>query len=50
LVGGIDQENYTVDGAAVFRPSLACLQMASQVVGIELNVADGDLSLVRMYR
>jgi hypothetical protein len=50
LVGGIDQKNDTVNGAAVFGPSLARLQMATQIVRIELNVADGDLSLVWVDR
>ena len=48
LVGRIHQEDDAVYGAAVVAPGLARLEVAAQVVGIEVDVADGHLGLMRV--
>lgn len=50
VLSRIDHEDDTVEGAAVVSPSLACLVVTTKVIGVEANVADGDLCLMRVQR
>jgi hypothetical protein len=46
----VDHKDDAVDCAAVVGPSFTRLPVTSQIVGVEANVSDGDLSLVGMDR
>ena len=47
---GIDHVNHSVEGSAVFGPSLSRLVVTAQVVRVEADVADCDFGLMRVQR
>jgi hypothetical protein len=46
----VDNEDNAVELAAVLAPSLPCLLVTPEVIGVESDVADGDLGLVGVDR
>ena len=49
LVCGINHENNSIDSTGIFSPSFSGLHVSSEIIRIELDIADSHLCLMRMY-